>query len=173
MRRFDKILRNNPSTECVELAELIIMNLSEVEEQIKDKQAKSAIQSIKRGTYLPESNHVALRMDSIQEDFGIGMVSAMGTTATISRRVIAASHYTNIQAISEMIFISHSQKNMWYLQYHNKEKKGGKTNNGNRANTDALLSLLEEIKESFSIPYIVIDIIDENAELEYAIYFLD
>lgn len=173
MRRFDKILRNNPSDECVELAELIIMNLGQVEDKIKDKQAKAAIQSIKRGTYFPESNHVALRMDSIQEDFEIGMVSTMGTTATISRRVIAASHYANVQAISEMIFISHSQKNMWHQQYHNKDKKGGKTNNGNRANTDALLSLLEEIKESFSIPYIIIDITDEDAELEYAIYFLD
>ena len=171
MRRFDKILRNKPSTECVELAELIIMNLSQIEDQIKDKQAKSAIQSIKRGTYFPESSHVALRMDSIQDDYEIGMVSAMGTTATISRRIIAASHYANIDAISEMIFVSHSQKNMWYQEYHNKEKKGGKTTNGNRANTDALLSLLEQIKESFTIPYIVIDITDEDAELEFATYF--
>ena len=171
MRRFDKILRNKPSTECVELAELIIMNLSQIDDQIKDKQAKSAIQSIKRGTYFPESSHVALRMDSIQDDYEIGMVSAMGTTATISRRIIAASHYANIHAISEMIFVCHSLQNVWHMENRSKFKKGGKTSNGNRANTEALLSLLEEIKQSFTIPYIVIDIIDEDAEVEFAAYF--
>ena len=31
--------------------------------------------------------------------------------------------------------------------------------------------ILKEIKESFSIPYIVIDIIDEEAELEFVTYF--
>ena len=129
------------------------MNLSRIKDQIKDKQAKSAIQSIKRGTYFPKSSHVALRMDSIQDDYEIGMVSAMGTTATISRRIIAASHYANIDAISEMIFVSHSQKNV-VSRISQQRKKGRETTNGNRANTDAQASLLEQIKESFTIPYI-------------------
>ena len=148
MRRFDNILRNKPSAECVELAELIIMNLSQIEDQIKDKQAKSAIQSIKRGTYFPESSHVALRMDSIQDDYEIGMVSAMGTTATISRRIIAASHYANIDAISEMIFVSHSQKNVWYQEYHNKEKRAGKRLMATGQTQTLCCLYLEQIKES-------------------------
>jgi len=171
LRRFKKILRNNPSSECIEFAKLIVMNLFQVQEQIKDKHVKDAIQSIKRGTFHPTNNHVALRIDSIQEDHEIGMVSAMGTTATISRRIIAASHYVNIQTISEMIFVCHSQQNVWQMENHSKVRKGGRTSNGNRANSEALLSLLEEIKESFSIPYIVIEIIDNEAEQQYMAHF--
>lgn len=171
MSKFRVINKNQPSSHCMAIADAIILNLSTIEEYVKDKHAKEAIQSIKRGTFFPENNHVALRMDSLHEDYQIGMVSVMGTTATISRRVIASFHYSNSHVISEMIFVCQSQENTWHREYNNKKKKGQENSNGNRASTIGLLSLLDEIKDSFSIPYIIIDVVDEEAESEFKKYF--
>ena len=146
----------------------IIENLKSTAEQLdvgikfKDSTIKSAIKSITQDTYAPKNNHPALRVDQIHEE-GCGVVNTMGTTATISRRILATIHKISTNEIKEMIFITDSDKEAWHKENGDPGKRVALGSNGNRSSTSKLVALIEEMENSLSIPIHVIEITSKEA----------
>lgn len=168
MRECKIISKIDGSVESREVCQLLIDNLNQIEGSVMDADCKRAIQKIRRGSYIPKYSKAELRLDLVFED-KVGVVSSMGTTAIISRRMLSALYHFNARTISEIIFIAHSPANAWYQ---NNAKKPKKVNgNGNRATSESLLNLIEEISESIDLPITVIELTDSICLEEYNIHF--
>ena len=167
MRECKIIIREKPSTEGLKIANKLVDELIEIEGQIMDKDCKNAIRSIRSGTHLPKYNRPELRIDSVYGN-KVGVVSSMGTTAIISRRMLSALHYYNSGTISEIIFIAHSEINAWYQNNCTKSKRVN--GNGNRATSHALLGLIDDLNYNVNLPIIVIEITDKESMIEYEDY---
>jgi len=168
MRECKIIIRGKPSVDGLKVANNLVDKLAEIEGQVMDKDCKDTIRKIRSGTHLPTYNRPELRLDSIYGD-KVGIISSMGTTAIISRRMLAAYHYYNLGLISEIVFITHSEVNAWYQNNWNKPRKVN--GNGNRATSEALLGLIDDISDSISLPIIVIEVTDEESLAEYREHF--
>ena len=168
MRTCKIIHRNNPSDGNRQITKLLVDKLMKIDIPIMDKDCKNAIRTIRSGTYMPNYKHTALRIDLVYDDH-IGITSSMGTTATISRRILSAFHYYHTKMISEVIFVAHSEANAWYQNNCKKNKK--ENTNGNRATSKALLDLIDEISKSISIPLTVIEVTENDALEAYNAHF--
>lgn len=162
------ISKAEASIETREFCQLLIDNLNQIETSVTDADCKKAIQKIRRGSYIPHYSKTELRLDLVFED-KVGVVSSMGTTAIISRRMLSALYHYNAGTISEVVFVAHSPANAWYQ---NNAKKPKKVNgNGNRATSESLLNLIEEISESIDLPITVIELTDSICLDEYNNHF--
>jgi hypothetical protein len=168
MRECKIISKTEGSIESRKICQLLVENLNQIEGSVMDADCKKAIQKIRRGSYIPKYSKTELRLDIVFED-KVGVVSSMGTTAIISRRLLSALYHFNAGTISEIIFIAHSPANAWYQ---NNAKKPNKVNgNGNRATSESLLGLIEEISESIDLPITVIELTDKICLEEYNGHF--
>ena len=162
------ISKTEGSVESRKICQLLIDNLNQIEGSVMDVDCKRAIQKIRRGSYIPKYSKTELRLDLVFED-KVGIVSSMGTTAIISRRMLSALYHFNAGTISEIIFIAHSPANAWYQ---NNAKKPKKVNgNGNRATSESLLDLIGEVSNVVDLPISVIKITDAVCLEEYNKHF--
>ena len=162
------ISKTEASSETREICQLLIENLNQIEGIVMDADCKKAIQKIRRGSYIPKYNKTELRLDLVFED-KVGVVSSMGTTAIISRRMLSALYHYNGGTISEIIFVAHSPANAWYQ--HNAKKPRKENGNGNRATSESLLGLIDEISNVVDLPISVIEITDKVCIDEFRNHF--
>ena len=168
IREYKIISKTEASVESRKICQLLVENLNQIEDIVMDADCKKAIQKIRRGSYIPKYSKTELRLDLVFED-KVGVVSSMGTTAIISRRMLAALYHYNSGTISEIIFVAHSPANAWYQ---NNAKKPKKVNgNGNRATSESLIGLIEEISESIDLPITVIELTDKICFDEFNYHF--
>ena len=85
---------NNPSTLTTDLALKIISSLEQIEGIPSDKETKRSIREAVPFADSTQYANAELRMDYIAHE--IGLTSCMGTTAIVSRRLLATTHLSLI-----------------------------------------------------------------------------
>ena len=154
---------NNPSQSSASIAKNLARNLESIDGILSDNDCKSIIKKTLKQKQKLNYRCTDLRIDAFKD--GIGVVSAMGTTANISRRVLSSIHYHKSNMISEIIFVCQSPVNAWYQHNHTKTKP--QSSNGNRATSKVLTSLIEHLGNTIEFPVIVIELDDQKATSEF------
>ena len=154
---------NNPSENSVSSAKSLARNLQLIDGILSDNDCKSIIKQTMKQKQKLNYKCTDLRIDAFKK--GVGVISAMGTTANISRRVLSSIHYHRSNMISEIIFVCQSPVNAWYQHNHTKSKP--QSSNGNRATSKVLTSLIEHLGDTIGFPVIVIELKDQKAISEF------
>ena len=149
---------NNPSGTAIGICDILCKRLAETNGILSDNECKNVIKRTLNQTEKLNYSVTDLRIDAYRDH--VGVVSAMGTTANISRRILSAIHYHNIEMIGEIIFICQSPVNAWYQHNHNKSKP--QSANGNRATSKALIDLVDYLGKTIQFPIIVIELTDDE-----------
>ena len=152
------IWQQRVSEELQKLANELVSILNQYPDNMDKKQADKLFQGF--NNWRPGLNHLSADL-GIQGIIGnIAVDSVIGNKATISRRILGAHHHTLVGECKGVLFLVNSTANTWYSQ--NKSKVKQTMNLGNRADSNALVRVLEEASIWFSLPTIVIEINDDK-----------
>jgi len=145
---------NNPNQDAVEVASRLVDGFTSISEILSDNQVKQIISDILPSANSTQYKNVEVRMDYIIEN--VGIVSCMGTSAIISRRILASLHYHFQEMIDSVILIAQSYENT--IIQANKNKIKPQKGNGNRASATALLETITDLQSTFSCPVIILEL---------------
>ena len=145
---------NNPNQEAVEVASRLADGFTSISGILSDNQVKQIISEILPGANPTQYRNIELRMDYISEN--VGIASCMGTSAIISRRILASLHYHLQEMVDSVILVAQSYENT--VIQANKNKIKTQTGNGNRANAIALLKTISDLRSTFNCPLIILEL---------------
>lgn len=145
---------NQPNDALIELGRKIQIHMETFDGIPSDSRTKQIIGECIPYASKPDYQNAAMRMDFISNE--IGIVCCMGTTATLSRRLLASIHYHSQDMIEGVVMIAHSYTNTVNMANRGRIKKIH--GNGNRASTQSLMSTISALGTTFSCPIIILEI---------------
>jgi hypothetical protein len=147
-------LLNNPNQEAIEFASRLAEGFASISEILSDNQTKQIISNILPSANSTQYKNIEVRMDYIIGN--VGIVSCMGTSAIISRRILASLHYHFQEMVDSVILVAQSYENT--VIQANKNKIKPQNGNGNRASATALLETISDLRSTFCCPVIILEL---------------
>lgn len=145
---------NHPSTLTTDLALKIISYLERVEGILSDNETKRSIREAVPFAKSTQYANAELRMDYIAHE--IGLTSCMGTTAIVSRRLLATTHYHALGMIEGVVMVCHSYNNT--VEQANRGKSKKVNGNGNRASYQSLWETIQALGSTYTCPTVILEL---------------
>ena len=145
---------NHPSTLTTDLALKMISYLEQVEGIPSDNETKRFIREAIPFAKSTQYANAELRMDFIAHE--IGLTSCMGTTAIVSRRLLATTHYHALGMIEGVVMVCQSYNNT--VEQANRGKTKKVNGNGNRACYDSLWETIQALGSTYSCPTVILEL---------------
>lgn len=145
---------NDPTQACSNLASRLASGLQRKVGILSDAQTKNAIKEIIQFSHKADYPNAELRMDYIARE--IGLTSCMGTTAIISRRLLAVTHYHSQGMVEGVVLLTQSYQNT--VIQANKGKSTKVSGNGNRASSESLISTIQSLGDTYRCPTVILEL---------------
>ena len=145
---------NHPSILTTDLALKIISYLEQVEGIPSDNETKRSIREAVPFAKSTQYANAELRMDYIAHE--IGLTSCMGTTAIVSRRLLATTHYHSLGMIEGVVMVCQSYNNT--VEQANRGKTKKVNGNGNRASYESLSETIQALGPTYTCPTVILEL---------------
>lgn len=145
---------NHPSILMTDLAMKVISKLEQVEGIPSDNETKVFVREAVPFAKSTQYANAELRMDYIAHE--IGLTSCMGTTAIVSRRLLATTHYHALGMIEGVVMVCQSYNNT--VEQANRGKTKKVNGNGNRASYESLWETIQALGPTYTCPTVILEL---------------